>query len=153
MPALELKIPPPLVTFLIGIAMWAVADMGPQLGLPQTLRWASALVIAVSGAAVTFAGILEFRRARTTVNPLNPEAASTLVTGGIYRVTRNPMYVGLALVLVAWAVYLSAALPFLGLPLFVLYISVFQILPEERAITIRFGADFIQYTRRVRRWL
>jgi len=153
MHALELKIPPPLVTLLIGVLMWTVGDMGPHLGLPQTMRWAIALVIALSGAAVSVAGVLEFRRARTTVNPLKPEAASALVTGGIYRVTRNPMYVGLALVLVGWAVYLSAALPLLGLPLFVLYISVFQILPEERAITILFGADFIQYTRRVRRWL
>ena len=153
MHALDLKIPPPLVALAVGLAMWAASYVGLQFELPQPARWAGALVIALIGGGVSLAGVTAFRRAKTTVNPLKPQNASSLVTGGIYRFTRNPMYVGLALVLIGWAIVLQAALPLLGLPTFVLYISAFQIQPEERALTAIFGGEFTKYTQHVRRWL
>jgi len=84
---------------------------------------------------------------------MTPQSASALVVSGIYRFTRNPMYVGFLFVLLGWAVWLSNGLSFLFLPAFVLYMNRFQIQPEERALHARFGQEFVAYTSRVRRWL
>ena len=111
------------------------------------------VLLVMAGAAFDALGILAFRALRTTVNPLKPERASALVTSGVYRVTRNPMYVGMVLFLLAWAVYLSAALPFAGPLVFALYITRFQIRPEERVLEASFGACYSAYAARVRRWL
>ena len=102
---------------------------------------------------VAIAGALQFRRARTTVNPMKPDTASSLVTGGIYRFTRNPMYLGDALILLAWAVFLSNPITLAGVPLFVAWMNVLQIAPEERALKARFGEAFDLYCSRVRRWI
>jgi protein-S-isoprenylcysteine O-methyltransferase Ste14 len=101
----------------------------------------------------SLAGIVSFRRARTTVNPMKPEAATSLVSSGIYRITRNPMYVGLLFVLVAWAAGLSSAWSMLEPLAFFLYIGRFQITPEERVLSQLFGAEYSAYKARVRRWL
>jgi protein-S-isoprenylcysteine O-methyltransferase Ste14 len=98
-------------------------------------------------------GLASFRRAGTTFNPLKPEATSSLVVSGVYAFTRNPMYLGFLFVLVGWAVFLSNALAFLLLLLFVLYMNRFQIQPEERVLTARFGQEFLAYKSRVRRWI
>ena len=98
-------------------------------------------------------GIVSFVRARTTVNPMKPESSSTLIVSGIYGLTRNPMYLGLLLILIGWAVFISNILAFVVLPAFVIYINRFQIDPEERALASRFRDDFVQYASRVRRWL
>src|SRR6185436_8035975 len=114
--------------------------------------WA-AIVIATAGGFFSIGGFVAFRRARTTVNPMKPESASSLVASGVYRITRNPMYVGLVLVLVAWATFLAAPLALLGPLAFVLYIGRFQIAPEEVALTKRFGTEYADYKAKVRRWL
>lgn len=113
----------------------------------------SGLVVALVGALISGAGAREFKRAKTTVNPLHPERASAVVTSGIYRFTRNPMYVGIALVLLGWFVFLGSLSALVGLPLFVWYITRFQIRPEERALEAKFGAEYISYLESVRRWL
>lgn len=105
------------------------------------------------GVSLDAIALLYFFRSRTTINPLKPASASALVTGGIYRFTRNPMYLGLATLLLAWATYLGSLAALAGVPLFVLYMNRFQIAPEERALEARFGAEYIAYRRRVRRWL
>jgi protein-S-isoprenylcysteine O-methyltransferase Ste14 len=147
-------IPPLALTGLAGVAMWAVARGVPQL--TWELRFGSALAVPVAfaGLAVCLLGVLPFRRVRTTLDPTRPERASTLVTGGIFRVTRNPMYLGMLLVLIAWGVYLSSALGLLlGPPAFVLYLNRFQIAPEERALASAFGREYTEYAQRVRRWV
>jgi len=153
MSALELKIPPPLVALLIGAAMWAASRPGPAFELPLLVRGAVFVAIAIVGGAIALAGDLEFKRARTTINPLKPEKATALVTSGIYRVTRNPMYVGLTLVVLGWAAFLCSAWALAGPVAFVLYISRFQIAPEERILSAKFGAAYAEYTSRTRRWL
>ncbi len=90
---------------------------------------------------------------KTTVNPLTPEATTTMVTSGIYRFTRNPMYLGFLLILAGWAIALSHLLAFVILPLFVWYMNRFQILPEERALASKFPEAFTAHKRSVRRWL
>jgi protein-S-isoprenylcysteine O-methyltransferase Ste14 len=153
MRALEHRIPPPLVGLLVGAGMWALAGVGPRLHLPTGLRWSAVALFIAAGLAFDVLGIAAFRASRTTVNPLKPERASALVTGGVYRVTRNPMYVGMACLLLAWAVHLSAVLPFAGVVVFVLFINRFQIRPEERVLETVFGRDYVTYATRVRRWL
>ena len=98
------------------------------------------------------AGVRTIRRADTTLNPLKPETSSALVTSGIYRYTRNPMYLGMATWLLAWSAWLGTPIGLLGAPLFMLYMNQFQIGPEERALRTLFGAEFEAYAARVRRW-
>lgn len=151
--ALELKIPPPLVALLLGAGAWRLAPLGPAVAWPEALRQGLAGVLLLAGVALDFSGLLAFVSRRTTVSPLSPRKSSALVTTGIYRFTRNPMYLGLAILLTAWAVWQAALLPFLGPVLFVAYITRFQIRPEERVLTDLFGPRYADYQRRVRRWL
>jgi protein-S-isoprenylcysteine O-methyltransferase Ste14 len=150
---LEHRIPPPLVGLLCAGAMGYAAAHTPSIDAPRLGLLAVALALGACGAAVMLAGVLSFRRARTTINPLMPDTATALVTSGIYRYTRNPMYLGMLLLLLAWAVYLSSPAALLGVVAFWLYIGRFQIRPEERALTALFGSAFTDYMGRVRRWL
>jgi len=151
--ALELKVPPPAVAILMGVAMWFGAPYGPSGALSFPLRAAILAAFVLAGAATALAGDLAFRRARTTINPFRPQKTSALVTSGVYRFTRNPMYVGLLAVLVGWAAFLGAAVTLLGPVAFVAYITRFQIVPEERVLSAKFGAAYTAYAARVRRWL
>jgi protein-S-isoprenylcysteine O-methyltransferase Ste14 len=150
---LEHKIPPPVIGAFVAWLMWLIAPFGPALEVPVGTRYAIGAALVAVGLAFDLSGLLAFRAQRTTVNPLAPQKASALVTGGVYRITRNPMYVGMGFLLCAWVVYLSALLPLLGPVLFVLYITRFQILPEERVLQRLFGEGYTQYMGRVRRWL
>ncbi len=151
--ALELRIPPPMVGVAIGAGMWALARVLPTLQLPKLAGPSVAITLAAIGAAIALGGVVSFRRARTTVNPLKPETSAALVSTGVYSFTRNPMYLGMALVLLAWAVYLSSIWSLVGPVLFALYITKFQIIPEERVLDRLFGEPFAEYKKRVRRWL
>jgi protein-S-isoprenylcysteine O-methyltransferase Ste14 len=133
--------------------MWGIALATPSAEISTLIRLVAATAIALAGVGIAISGAVAFRRARTTVNPLKPETTSSLVTSGVYRFTRNPMYVGLALVLLAWAAFLSSALALLGPLVFILYISRFQIVPEERVLSGMFGAAYATYLAKVRRWL
>lgn len=153
MKTLENKIPPPVVTVLFAVAIWGVAMMTPVLEINLVPRVILSLMAVILGAAFCLAGFISFKRADTTINPLKPETASSLVIAGVYQYTRNPMYVGFTLLLVAWAIFLSSVWGCLGVLGFILYINQFQIKPEERALTELFGADFESYQSVVRRWL
>jgi protein-S-isoprenylcysteine O-methyltransferase Ste14 len=150
---LKLRIPPPLVAAMIALLMWLVSRAVPAAEFAVPFGRVLAACVAVAGFAIAVAGVLAFRRVRTTVNPLQPEKASTLVTSGIYRFTRNPMYLGMLLVLLAWALILSNAIAATILPAFVLYMNRFQIRAEETALTALFGQEFVEYKSRVRGWL
>ena len=150
---LELKIPPVALTLLAAAAMWALAAAVPALTWTPPYALAIALLLAGAGVAVALSGVLSFRRAGTTLNPTTPLATSALVSGGIYRVSRNPMYLGFALLLLGWAVWLDNGLSLALVAAFVVYMNRFQIAPEERALAAAFGAPFAEYQRRVRRWI
>lgn len=147
--ALALKIAPLGLVALAAAAMRLLPAFAP---VPRLGAWLCAS-IALLGAAICLAGVLAFRRARTTVDPMRPTSATTLVIRGIYRHTRNPMYLGFLIVLTGWALYVATLSAVAVLPLFVAYLTVFQIKPEEAALRARFGAEFDAYAARVRRWL
>jgi protein-S-isoprenylcysteine O-methyltransferase Ste14 len=149
---MALKVPPVLVFLLAGLLIWGLAGFPARLPA-ASLTDALAAALAVLGVTVGVLGVLAFRRAGTTVDPMHPEQASALVVGGIYRITRNPMYLGLALMLLAWCVYLEVWAGLLIVALFILYMNRFQIVPEERALEARFREDFRRYRQSVRRWL
>jgi protein-S-isoprenylcysteine O-methyltransferase Ste14 len=153
MHALELKVPPLALLLLFALLMWLLSAYERSLALVLPWRTAIAAMFWSAGFAITLVGLLEFRRAKTTVNPIKPEEATSVVTSGIYRFSRNPMYLGFLCALIGWAVFLSHLLAFALLPLFVLYMNRFQIEPEERALSAKFGGQFRDYTRSVRRWL
>lgn len=150
---LELKLPPPIVAGLIAGAMWWGASYLPLMSPPPLVRQGLVLLLAMAGVTCDLLGLLAFLRLRTTVNPLQPQKTSALATGGIYRITRNPMYLGLALLLTAWAVHLASPAVLLGPLAFIAYINRFQIKPEEKVLAGMFGEEYSRYAARVRRWL
>ena len=153
MKALELRLPPPAVAVVAAVLMWFVAARTPAFSFDLPGHTLIAVAFACAGALVTISGLIEFHRARTTVNPLKPDSASALVTRGVYRVTRHPMYVGMAIILVGWATFLANVAALVGIAVFGWYIDRFQIAPEERALAALFGTEFEAYRRDVRRWL
>lgn len=153
MQTLELKIPPVVLVVLFALAMWLVAQWLPPMALPAVWGQVLAVVLAGAGIAVAFAGVLAFRRADTTVNPRVPQQTSSLVIKGIYRYSRNPMYLGFLLLLTALACYLTNVAALAMLPLFVLYMNRLQIIPEERYLLEKFGTEYQDYLQQVRRWL
>lgn len=150
---LELKVPPPVVALAFGLLMWLASLLVAPVEVPLGYRAGVAAALATISVIVGLAGIISFLRARTTINPTKPGAASSMVTSGVFRLSRNPMYLGLLLCLLAWAVYLSSWLALLFVPLFVVYLNRFQIEPEERAMLALFGREYDSYKARVRRWL
>jgi len=150
---LELKIPPVVLSLFLAGVMWLASVQFPVMSLAIPGRLI--ISVALSGIGIVFAvaGVIAFRAAKTTVNPTRPGAASALVSSSIYRFSRNPMYVGFMFALGGWACFLAHVLGFIVLPAFVIYMNRFQILPEERALSLKFGNQYATYTRSVPRWL
>ena len=153
MNALELKVPPLALAFAFALAMWLAATQAPALAVELPAHRLIAALVAGLGAGLVLVAGLGFRRAGTTVNPTRPQATTSVVDSGVYRISRNPMYLGFLLVLTGWAGYLSHVLPFLFLPAYVGYMNRFQIAPEERMLAAKFGRDYEAYRQAVRRWL
>lgn len=151
--SLELKVPPVAVVAIAALLMWFIAWLLPALTIALPARVPAAIAAVLAGFLSSAAGVVEFRRARTTANPLKPDTASSLVAGGIYRTTRNPMYLGFALALLGWSLFLANPASIAVLFLFVTYMNRFQIVPEERALEALFGEAFNGYRSKVRRWI
>lgn len=147
------RIPPPIVMFLAAALMWVLHRWMP-LGHWIAPPWnrLGGLFGAV-GVAIAVAAFVRFRQARTTVDPMDPSKASHLVTDGVFWVSRNPMYLGLVLLLIGWATWLGSASPWLVPPLFAIVITVVQIIPEEQALGRLFGEQYASYRRHVARWI
>ncbi len=153
MEKLELKIPP-LLLMLVFAALMYFASYTPVLkfssGVPG---YAAAFIIALAGIIICGMGVFGFRKAKTTVNPLDPGEASSLVRSGIYKASRNPMYVGFFLLIMGWGLFLGSGVSMLLGLVFIPYMNRFQIGPEERALTKMFGDEYLSYKQEVRRWL
>ena len=133
--------------------MWGIARLTPVIETGGPIRLAVAAALAAVGLLFAAPAVLAFRRARTTINPVDINAASALVTGGIFGVTRNPMYAGMLFVLLGWMVFLAAPWGLFGPAGFMLFITRFQIMPEERVMAGKFGTQYAEYRQRTRRWL
>src|SRR5947199_9687301 len=108
MSTLALKVPPPIAAAVLAAAMWLISSATVALAMPTTVRISLVVLFAITGAGFSVAGAVSFRQAKTTVNPRKPDNASSFVVSGLYRITRNPMYVSLLLMPVSLFVLFSA---------------------------------------------
>lgn len=153
MKTLELVIPPPVIMLTTALIMWLLSVFFPTFARDVINSYTGAVIVGLVGLGISVAGAVSFIRAKTTLDPRRPADASELVTSGIYRFTRNPMYLGILFMLIGWGLYLGNVLSLLFSIAFVLYIHPYQIRPEERLLQEKFGADFIAYKSKVRPWL
>lgn len=150
--SLKLRIPPPVWLLMFGGLMWVMNRVLPVAVLLGPPANRTGWILVAIGAAIIGTAMLQFRGARTTVNPLAPAKASSLVTSGIFGYSRNPMYLGLSVALAGWAVVLGSLGPWLALPLFVVVITKVQIEPEEAVLSVLFDSPYRDYCARVGRW-
>lgn len=153
MSKLELRIPPVLLMFICLIGMWTTAVLTPAASLSFPWVKLVAGVFFLLGGVLPILSVVEFRRAKTTLDPRFPESSSYLVSRGVFGVSRNPIYLGFVLLLigVAWLLMNLAAV--FWIVAFVLYMTRFQIQPEERHMKEKFAEEFDSYSASVRRWL
>jgi len=153
MPRLELKVPPDVVWVLLAGLMWVASIWTPRLDVPFAARAGAAVALAGAGVWAIISARVSLRRANTTWGPSTPSRSTTLVTSGIYAFSRNPMYLGMLLVLLGWAAWLGSPAALVLSTAFAVYIDRFQIGPEERALAAILGQAFVDYQAHVRRWL
>lgn len=147
------NVPPLALTVIMAALMYCGSLFFPAIGIPELLKIIMSLVILFVGLNFIVLGVSYFKKHKTTVNPTKPELATTLVTSGVYSITRNPMYVGFLLSLLAWGLYLSNVISLFMVLLFFIYMNKVQIVGEEKALALLFGEAYDEYTSRVRRWL
>lgn len=147
---MKLRIPPVVVFALCALLMWGMARYVSVVSV-RSLYVAGGCVAV--GTCSALSGVISFRRARTTLNPYKITGSKQLVTWGVYAISRNPMYLGMAMILVGWAFWLGEMLALLGVLFFMAYMTRFQIVPEEKALEAKFGEAFGRYCQRTRRWL
>ncbi|MCZ2102981.1 MAG: isoprenylcysteine carboxylmethyltransferase family protein [Burkholderiales bacterium] len=150
---LECKVPPPMVALVAAAVSWALARWTSAWTVGGTWLPVASWCLAGAGVGIGLWSLWYFRRAGTTFDPHVPQRTRVFVEAGPYRYSRNPMYLGLACLLLAWCARLAHPLALVGVALFVAYISRFQIAPEERVLREKFGEAYLRYCARVRRWL
>ena len=148
---METKIPPPLVTLAFGLSIYFSRGMFPAVETQYSFYLGIFLLLL--GFFILISAVRLFRKDKTTVNPLSPEQATKLVTDGIFKYSRNPMYLGMAFVLGSMAVFFNAIGGIILIALFCVYITKFQIIPEERAMRELFSQEFDRYVKETRRWI
>lgn len=153
MKSLELRIPPVVQVAILAIAMYGLSEALPELRFSLPGSFGLSVFFGVTGGFIALLGVMAFRDAQTTVDPRAPQDTASLVVRGVYRYSRNPMYLGFLFLLLSWTIYLSHAFAFILLPLFVGYMNRFQIQPEETFMREKFGEDYLRYQKRVRRWV
>ena len=150
---LSLKIIPPLQVLLAGLGMWLTHSQLPLIHLHVPQSDSVFRGILVFALAIFCLAVLEFWRHKTTVNPMKIHQTSSLITTGIYRFSRNPIYLADLLILVAWMVWLGAWFNVIWVIGFVIYVTRYQIRPEERVLMEKFPQEWEAYRKRVRRWI
>lgn len=156
MSILELKIPPAILLALAILGVYFSPRLLPFIPIQNAMpefRAVLAWLVFSLGVAIAVVGVITFKMAKTTTNPMLIENTSTLVTHGIYRFTRNPMYLGMLLVILFFIIKTGYLAGVIFAVVFVAYMNMFQIKPEERMLTKIFGKDYTDYTNRTRPWL
>ena len=148
---LDTKIPPPIVAILFGICLYFSRDLFPQF--TSDYLFYAGLGCELLAVIINLTAIFSFIKNKTTINPVKPQTATSLVTTGVFAFSRNPMYLGLLLFLIGFALQVNVVGGIPLLFLFALYINMFQIIPEERALTEKFVDEFQEYSKKVRRWI
>ncbi|MCF6343518.1 MAG: isoprenylcysteine carboxylmethyltransferase family protein [Devosiaceae bacterium] len=153
MKQLELKIPPPLVVVIIALLMWIVAKFSPSINLLEQYKYFFLVIFIFDGLLLMLLSAWQFKKVKTTINPMRPNNSSTLVTTGFFSFSRNPIYVADLIILIGWGLFLANLFSLVLIALFVLYMNRFQIIPEERSLEELFGEQYLDYKAKVRRWI
>ena len=148
---IKTKFPPPLVALTFGFLINYTKNIFPKIEIKNEIIFGSFMII--SGLIIILSAIILFKKYQTTITPLNPSNATKLITDGIYKFSRNPMYLGLLLVLLGISIMINLTGGFFLIPLFILYLNLFQIIPEENAMVDLFKDEFLDYKKNVRRWI
>ena len=148
---IKTKIPPPLVALTFVFLINFTKDIFPKIEIKNKIIFGSFVIII--GLIIILFAIILFKKYQTTITPLNPSNATKLITDGIYKFSRNPMYLGLLLVLLGISIIINLTGGFFLIPLFILYLNLFQIIPEENAMVDLFKGEFLKYKENVRRWI
>tara|TARA_B100002052_G_scaffold3064_1_gene2848 strand:+ start:182 stop:637 length:456 start_codon:yes stop_codon:yes gene_type:complete len=148
---IKTKFPPPLVALAFGFLINYTKNIFPKIEIKNEIIFGSLMII--SGLIFIVSAIILFKKYQTTITPLNPSNATKLITVGIYKFSRNPMYLGLLLVLLGISIIINLIGGFFLIPLFILYLNLFQIIPEENAMVNLFKDEFLDYKKSVRRWI
>ena len=145
------KIPPPIVTFICGLAIYFSKSF-----FNQFFSYSNniiSLFLLILGLLVFLSAVKSFRIQKTTVNPLDPKQASSLVTSGIFKFSRNPMYLGMLIILLSMSFKFNLIGGLITSIFFYIFITKFQIIPEEAAMNELFGNEFIDYCKKTKRWI
>ena len=145
------KIPPPIVTIICGIAIYFSKSYFNQFFNYNNNT--ISLFLLILGLVVFISAVKSFRVHKTTVNPLEPRKASSLVTSGIFKFSRNPMYLGMLIILLSISFKFNLIGGMITSLFFYIFITKFQIIPEEEAMNELFGNQFIDYVKKTRRWI
>ena len=145
------KIPPPFIAAGNMVLFYLSTLLLPAFEFPgQTIL---GILIGLEGMIIIFLSINLFRKNQTTINPFKAHLTSTLITSGIYSFTRNPMYLGLSSIQVAFGIFLGAYVSIVLIPAFIIYMTNNQIIYEEEVLKKEFGDEYIKYLKSVRRWI
>jgi protein-S-isoprenylcysteine O-methyltransferase Ste14 len=150
---LALKLPPGALVLIVAALMWIASSVTPALDFYLPAKSLLTMSLVLIGAIIALSGVITFRRAKTTVNPMKPDSTSSLTVTGPYHYTRNPMYLGFVFILLGWAAFLSNLATLAFLPAFIAYLNRFQIVPEERVLASLFPNEYQAYRAKVRRWI
>ena len=151
---LELNVPPIVIVFLSAAMMYSLAaTFRHEDVLIMPLRIGLSLSAAVIAITILILAVSAFHKHRTTVNPLDPEKATSIVRSGIYSYSRNPMYLAMFIALLAWGLLLGQVSTSIGLAVYVFAITRLQILPEEKILTRKFGGNYVRYVESTGRFL
>ena len=148
---METRIPPPIVTLVFGLSIYFSREIFHSVEIKYSFY--IGILLLILGLAILISAVRLFRKDKTTVNPLSPEQATKLVTDGIFKYSRNPMYLGMVFILSSMAVFFNLIGGIILIALFCFYITKFQIIPEERAMSNLFSQDFNKYKHATRRWI
>jgi protein-S-isoprenylcysteine O-methyltransferase Ste14 len=153
MSRLETKVPPPVFAVLAVLVALGVNWWLPQFRIVTGPIFWVGVGLLIAGIALVVAAVLQFMKVKTTIDPLDPSRTSALVTGGVFRLTRNPMYLAMLLEVLGLVLILGNPVSLIGPVLFVFAVTVLQIRPEERALGAKFGPTYVDYCAQVRRWI
>ena len=148
---IKTKLPPPLVALIFGFLINYTKNIFPKIEIKNEIIFGSFMII--SGLIIILSAIILFKKYQTNITPLNPSNATKLITDGIYKFSRNPMYLGLLLVLLGISIIFNLTGGFFFILLFISYMNLFQIIPEENAMVDLFKDEFLEYKINVRRWI
>jgi len=147
----NIKIPPPILVIILTSLVYFSSTKLELIHLPY--RQSVSVIILIIGLIVIISPVINFIKSKTTVNPVKFKNVNTLVTTGIYRYSRNPMYLGMILIIISTTVYYLNFMSVFSPLIFYIWINKFQISREEIFLEDKFGNEYLKYKSETRRWI